>query len=148
MGRAKPEDVELGAGDSLPGSFPVVPALAAGAAALVGVGVWVGLMMAGVPFFPPLLIGAMVGLAVMFTDRGDPRMPWVAAGLTVASCWVGHFVVDQFFLQWTLPRSVVDSLLAFLRDFTSAMLSLIGGYLAWVVASRAGKLGQPTPGVG
>jgi len=140
MGKRRPEEVTLQDTQDA-GAFPVVPMLAGLAAAAVGVAAWVGLFFGQIVWLAPLGIGALVGLAIMFTDKkGDKRLPWVAAGLTVLSCWVGYVIVDQFF-YWQQTPPLGRSIFGFVRNMQSALLSLIGGYMAWVVAGRAGKTG-------
>ncbi|MEM1208651.1 MAG: hypothetical protein AAGI54_05230 [Planctomycetota bacterium] len=140
MSKPRPESVTLQAGQDL-GAFPLVPIAAAWGAAAVGVVSWIGLFFGGLHWLAPLGVGTLVGLAVMFTDKhGDKRLPWAAAGVTLLTCWVAYFIMDHFLITWIgAPRTIAQSILAFPRNMSLALMSLVGAYLAWVVASRAGK---------
>jgi hypothetical protein len=138
--RPRPEHVSLPDTRDV-GALPWGPIAAGVGAGAIGVAAYVGLWLGQLVWLAPLGIGAIVGLAVMFTDRvGDKRLPWAAAGITIVACWVGYVIVEQGF-RWQQRPPLTDSILAFMRDVQSAVLALIGGYMAWVVASRAGKMG-------
>ncbi|MEM9253579.1 MAG: hypothetical protein AAGB29_14645, partial [Planctomycetota bacterium] len=127
MSKPPPENVTLEETHDL-GSFPLVPIAAAIVTAAIGVLAWLGLFFGGLVWLAPLGIGAIVGLAVMFTDKkGDQRLPWIAAGLTLLACWVGYFIVDQYVIVWTgPPRTIPQSITAFPRDISLVLMSLVG----------------------
>ncbi|MEM6334691.1 MAG: hypothetical protein AAF823_15265 [Planctomycetota bacterium] len=142
MGRPKPEEAALAGKDPELGPFPWGSFGVALGAAVLGVGVWVGGIYLSIALLPPLAVGALVGLSVWWIDRGDSRMPWAAAGLTLVACWAGYALGWLIFWQklgLAQPPGVGFAIRNFLSDIQSLVLALISAYLAWVLAGRAGK---------
>ncbi|MEX0744548.1 MAG: hypothetical protein WD118_03005, partial [Phycisphaeraceae bacterium] len=121
-----------------------LPVAAAVVAALVGVVVVPGCYMwFGFDRIAALLIGLGVGAAIRFTDRtGDPRLPWLAVGLTIASAVAGMAWVDQAMIQWLYQGQPVQPTLGdtfgrLTRDLSVILFTALGAYFAYVVARRA-----------
>ncbi len=83
---------------------------------------------------PPLLIGAMVGLAVRFAGQGrDPQFRLLAAALTVAGAMGGYFWLDY----WNFTPFMLGQTIGRMLSLMSLLIYAVSAYIAYLIAARS-----------